>query len=470
VENGSRYDVATDFGVRQDGGDYAVAGNSEVRLSGPTEVVVDARQWVVQVLWTCWRRRNLLVRGVVAGLVVGTIVAFVMPKTYESTARVVPPDNSSASGVLSVLTTMGVPGGIQGIAPELLGVKSTGALIVGVLGSRTVQDRLIDSFDLKNVYGTRDIEAVRRKLGDRTSISENHKSGIITITVADRSPQRAAQLANAYVEQTNRLLAEINTSAAHRERVFIEGRLEVVKRELDDSAKSLSEFSSKNTTIDIEQQAKAMLQAVATVEGELIAAQSELRGLEQIYTDNNIRVRTAKERVDELRRQLENLTGKSAGPGGTPGDVETLFPSIRKLPLVGITFADLYRRAKISETVYETLTKQYELARVQEAKEVPTVRVMDVADIPQKKSSPKRLLIMISGGLLGFIVSTFWAVGYERWQDTDSDAPLKQFLREVSRDLKSSRAFVGASDTYNVWLSRIRRHLPKSDDMAPRAP
>ena len=164
-----------------------------------------------------------------------------------------------------------------------------------------------------------------------------------------------------------------------------------------------------------------MVEAAATLQGQLIAAQSEYEGLKQIYTDNNVRVRSVKARIDELQHQLEKLGGKgesAATISDQPGD--SMYPSIRKLPLLGVEYADLYRQTRIQETVLETLTKEYELAKVQEAKEIPTVKVLDVANIPDKKSSPHRLLIILLGTALIFSGTITWVFGNTIWGEIDS--------------------------------------------------
>src|SRR5207302_7692959 len=134
------------------------------------------------------------------------------------------------------------------VAGDLLGVKSSGSLFIGVLRSQTAQDRLVEQFDLRKVYGKRLVMDTRTKLDENTSISEDRKSGIITISVTDHSPQRAAALANAYVDQLNTLVSELSTSSAHRERVFLEERLKVAKRDLDEAVNGLAQLSSKNNT------------------------------------------------------------------------------------------------------------------------------------------------------------------------------------------------------------------------------
>jgi capsule polysaccharide export protein KpsE/RkpR len=257
-------------------------------------------------------------------------------------------------------------------------------------------------------------------------------------------------------------VAEVSTSSARRERIFIEDRLTSVKRELDRASQEFSQFASQNATIDITTQGKAMVEAAGRLQGELIAAQSELEGLEQMYTANNIRVRSLRARVDELRRQLDKLGGSGVAGNGVAGNavagngvagnktlaaaggassgtagLDNSFPSIRQLPLLGVRWADLYRQTKIEETVYELLTQQYELAKIEEAKEIPTVKILDAADVPEKKSTPPRTLIVLLGMLFAFTLSAGWVVGASLWDCIDPEEPRKALVLTVAATLRN---------------------------------
>jgi capsule polysaccharide export protein KpsE/RkpR len=299
------------------------------------------------------------------------------------------------------------------------------------------------------------------RLDQNTSISEDRKSGIITISVTDVNPQRAAALATEYVDQLNFLVAELSTSAAHRERVFLEDRLKVVKQELDDAANQLAEFSSKNNTIDIQQEGKAIVEAAANLAGQMIAAQSQLEGLRQIYTDSNPRVQSLNARVAELRKQLQKIAGttpeSSKGPGHAVEQVSEMpYPSIRNLPLLGVKYADHFRHAKIQETVYELLTGQYELAKVQEAKETPSIKVLDVAKIPDKKSFPPRIVVILLGTFLAVALSTIWVLGSAEWDDVAATDPRKVFAQEVAETVKARLHWGLASQNGNSGGSRTQ--------------
>jgi capsule polysaccharide export protein KpsE/RkpR len=328
---------------------------------------------------------------------------------------------------------------LGGLASEFLGLKSTSDLLVGVLDSRSVADSLIQKFNLQKVYGNRRMEDTRQALARQTGISVDRKSQIITITVTDKDPHRATVLAQAYVEELNRLITEVSTSSARRERIFLEGRLQAVNRDLEIAEKEFSQFSSKNAAIDIKEQGRAMVNAAAILQGQLIAARSELEGLRQIYADSNVRVRSMQARVAELEDQLKKVGGQ--GEGTTldgANENNSLYPSMRKLPLLGVPYADLYRRTKVQEAVFETLTQEYELARVQEAKEIPTVKVLDAPDVPDKKSFPPRTLIVLLGTTLAFVGGVMCVFGRTHWQAVDPNDPGKVLAQEIFASAKAT--------------------------------
>jgi len=272
-------------------------------------------------------------------------------------------------------------------------------------------------------------------------------------------------MAREYVAELNALMAQLSTSSARRERIFLEDRLRVVKQELDSASKDLAEYSSKNATLDVADEGKAIVAAAATLQGELIAAQSEVKGLEQIYTSNNVRVKSLHARINELERKLNELggsAGMSAGDAGDTGNArndnqEFLYPSLRQLPLLGQRYLELYRRAKIDEKIYELLTAQYEMARVQEAKEIPTVKVLDEANIPERKSGPPRAALTILFTLFFFLFGAVWVVGNRRWQQLDPYSPMKLTVSEILRDVRSTRFWGKSEDMFHHLRSRVRR-------------
>jgi len=263
-----------------------------------------------------WKERRVLSRVMVATALLASIVVLLIPNRYTSRTRVMPPDTSQ-NGVAMLAAVAGktVPG-LAGLATDFLGGKNNGALFVGLLKSRTVEDRLVDRFDLRKVYWDRYWEDARKDLKRRTDISEDRKSGIITIDVTDGDPNRAAELSTAYVEELDHLVAQVSTSSARQERLFIEQRLGAVRQDLNRAESNFSQFASKNTALDIKEQTKAMVTSAAQLQGQLMVAQSELEGLKQVYTSNNVRIRSAAARVAELQKQLKNLGGTDDAAAG----------------------------------------------------------------------------------------------------------------------------------------------------------
>lgn len=418
-----------------------------------------------------WEQRRLLLRASIFGLVMFTAVAFLIPKRFESSAVLMPPDDQSASGMMMAAALANrISGSMGGIAGDILGIKNSGDLFIGIIRSRTVQDDVIKKLDLMKVYGTNQWEPARRRLNENTMISEDRKSGMITITVSDRSPERAARIAGEYVTELDWVVTQLSTSSAHRERVFLEERLAQVRQDLEKAERDFSEFASRNGTIDIKEQGRAMVESAATVEGQLIAAQSELQGLKQIYSENNVRVRSVKARISELQNQLQQLGGKQEiAKDATNSGADELYPSIRKLPLLGVPYADLYRRTRVQEAVFESLTQQYELAKVAEAKEVPSVKVLDQPNVPEHKSYPPRLVIMILGLLFGFASAVVLVVARARWQAIAPDAPHRILVEEIFASVNVHMPWATPNGSrfqavaHKIWVRIAKSHSMKSN-------
>jgi len=429
------------------------------------------RARAIQHLRLLWEGRRLLLRAFVLGALFSLVIVLLIPVRYEATAQLMPPDGQAGNGAAMLAALAGRAGGLGGVAGDLLGVKNSGALFVGILSSRTVEDRLIEQFELRRIYRGSKMEDARRSLAAHTVVAEDRKSGIISITVTDHDPRRSAAMAQAYVNELNLLVEQVSTSAARRERIFLEERLQSVKHDLDAAAQKFSEFASKNTAIDIPAQSKAMVEAAATLQGQMIAAESELRGLEAMYTEQNVRVRSLRARVGELRAQLGKLGGDSSPivPPAAKSD-SSLYPAIRQLPLLGVTYADLFRQTKIQETVYELLTQQYELAKVEEAKEVPSVKVLDAAVVPTKKSFPPRLLFTAAGTTFALLAMCAWLFAKQKWQGIDPQDPGKQFAMEVAGTLRLEAGRLAPAGAFlRESLAGVRERFRRQSADEPQA-
>lgn len=385
-----------------------------------------------------WEHRRTLVIVFFISLLLGATLAFLLPKQYESTTRIMPPEQQGmGTAMLAALAGKAMPAAFSSLAGNMFGLKDSGALFVQLLQSGTVQGKIVDRFNLQKIYQTKYHQDAAKRLSHRTDITEDRKSGIIKIVVTDTSRERARDIAQAYVEGLDDLLIRVNTSAARREREFIERRLATIQGDLEKAQVALSDYSSKNATLDIKEQTRAMVDAGAKLQAQLIVARSEVDSLSQIYGEGNVRMRAASARVSELERELKKMSGSGPGEPDDPPERDRLYPPLRELPILAVRWADLYREVKIKETVYDLLTEEYEIARIDEVKSIPSVRVIDAPSWPEKKSFPPRLIIILVFTFLSLFGAATWIVLADRWQRLSTQDPRKQLVGGVWITLKA---------------------------------
>lgn len=386
-----------------------------------------------------WRNRRFLFASTLCGLILSTAIAFLITKQYTSTAQLMPPDPRTVSPETPAEMAAGaaIPSSLSGITSSLMGTRSPGSTFLGILGSRTVQDELINRFDLRREYHLKLYSDTRKKLAACTSVDEDKKTGNIEISVTDNDPVRARDLAQAYIESLDRMVSQLSTSSARNERIFLEGRLKELRQDLDSVSKQLGQFSSQNATLDVQTQGKTMLDSEARIEEDLISTQGQLRAMEAEYSQNNVRVRALQARASELQEQLRKLNGSSSETASSLRAGE-LYPSLRKLPLLGSEYTSLYRQVMLQEAIYETLSKEYEFAKLEEARQIPMVKVLDAPNIPDRKSFPPRLIIMILGTVFAFFAAAVWVFTGHWWTALGPDDPRKRLLSEIGGTVRAS--------------------------------
>jgi capsule polysaccharide export protein KpsE/RkpR len=267
---------------------------------------------------------------------------------------------------------------------------------------------------------------------------------VITIGVTDKTRERARDLAQGYLDELNNLVTKVNTSSAHREREFIEQRLNTVQAELQRAQSELSDFSSKNTAIDIREQTRATVEAGAKLEGQLIAGESELDSLRHIYGNQNVRVRAAEARNAILQRELQRANGQSLTDlDGKDTDASHPYPALRQLPQLGVRWANLYRNVRIHETVFDLLSQEYETARIEEVKSIPTVSVIDVPGFPERKSGPHRTLIVLTSTLLSVIMTAVFLLAKRSWLEMNHEDARRVLAIRMGKTIR--RCWSGSS-------------------------
>lgn len=322
--------------------------------------------------------------------------------------------------------------GLGGAVGDLLGMQTPGELFVAALTSERVENQMIDRFNLLSVYKKKRYVSARKKLESRTNISLDRKSGVITISVSDADANRSAALANGYADELERVMLAVNASAAAKQRLYLQDQIKQAKEQLDDASNQVSRYASENKTIDLDEEGKALVGAYAALQGQLIAAQSDLKGLQEIYADRDVHITQAKARISELQRQLTTLSGSNGQKKEASHTGQ--FPSIGQLPILGVTYLDLFRTAKIREAVFQALTQQYEFVRLQEESETTAVQVLSPAAAPEQEKYPVRVFVAVLGPFLFLFGAIVYLLSVAAWNELSVDDPKRHFvsrLREV---------------------------------------
>ncbi len=391
-----------------------------------------------------WARRKFIGAMGLSGALLLLAVALLTSNRYTATAYVLPPDANPMNGLQLMLGARSgsLGGSAAGQLSDVLGGKSQGQLYVRQMTSRPVEDQLIQKFDLKNVYGTKLQGQTRKALESHVLIDEDHKTGVISVAVTDTDPKRAAAMANAVPDELGRLLADISSTAGRREREYFEGQLVIAREDLDKNSRALSEFSKKNSALEIPAQGTAIVTSLGTIEGQLIAAQSELRELQQVYTDNHERVKQAKAKIAELQRQFDNISGKSdvnAKTGQNPAQGDLV--SMSRVADLSTQYMSLVRKVKTSEALVETLSQQYAISKLQETRHIPEVQVFDPAVPPEKKSGPHRLIMTFAGGVVFVLLGCAIILVGDWWSHLEEENELKLAFAPILSRAKQSAPF-----------------------------
>jgi uncharacterized protein involved in exopolysaccharide biosynthesis len=348
------------------------------------------------------KRRRLIAGFTLATVILSTIAVLLLPSIYTAAAMILPTEDDKGA-------MLGQLGGLAGIAGTSLGGPTKADLYVTMLRSETVKDPLIDRFKLMEVYKAKLRLDVYRALDKNVIVTTGKKDGVITIAVNDKNPQRSADMANAYVEELGRQAVRLNMTSAGKNRGYLEERLAAARADLAKAEDSLKTFQSKNKAVSVSDQAKATIEGVAQLRAQLAAQEVQLATLQRQFTESSQKVKTARATVDSLRAQI----GKLEGTGGRSSSI----PSVGSMPQLGQEYMRLMRDFKIQETLVELLTKQYEVTKLSEVKDVSPFQVLQVAKVPEKKSKPHRSLIVILAVITAIVCSVYIAFVCEHLEE-----------------------------------------------------
>ena len=287
-------------------------------------------------------------------------------------------------------------------------------LYVGVLQSRTVAFALIERFNLKDLYKTESMSDIYSNLQSVSTFNVDRKSQSLSISVENEDPELAAKMANYYIEMIDEMNRKVNITEGHRKRIFIEERLEKVKKDLKDAEDALQEFQEKYKVVSIEQQVEIAIKGAAELKTEIILAETELEVLKQFGTERQNEAILLMSKIQELEKQLAKIEIGDEVPSQSTETSDnakkansSFYIPFDEIPALGIQLARLIREAKIQEKVFELMTTHYEMAKVEEAKNINTIQVLDEAIPPDSRTRPKRKRMVILSVSVSFLFSIF---------------------------------------------------------------
>jgi tyrosine-protein kinase Etk/Wzc len=345
--------------------------------------------------------RRVLLKFALAPAVVTAITVLLMKPTYTAQASFLPP-NSMSNGSSALLGQLGALGAAGGALSSL---KDPTLLYVGMLNSHTVADDMIRQFDLAKVYETKKLSQTEKAL-ERHSEFLSGKDTIITVSVEDHDPKRAADMANAYLAALHGLDDRIALTEAGQRRLFFEQQLEKQKNRLADAEVELMRSQNQTGLIQPAGQARLQLETIAQTQAEIASREIELAAMNQAATEQNPDVVRIRSEIVGLKSQLKKLENSSGQ--GRPGDVQVPTSEVPELTLI---YVRKEREMKYQQALYELLLRQYEAAKLEESRSAPLMQVVDFAVVPDTKSGPRRVLYTLLAAVLGGLLGLFWVIG-----------------------------------------------------------
>jgi tyrosine-protein kinase Etk/Wzc len=353
------------------------------------------------------RHRNFILRFVAAAAIIAVATAFLLPVRYEAKVVLLPPAQNSSLGsaLMGQLGSLGALGSLASLAGGGgLGLKNPADMYVSLITSRTVEDAMINRFGLMQEYREKNMSDARKELERRTTAVAGAKDGLIRLSMEDRDPKRAADLANGYIEEFRRLSASLAITEAQRRRLFFEQQVQEAKDKLAAAEEAMAKTQQTTGVLQIDSQARALIEAAAVLRAQVVAKEVQIEGMKSFATDENPNLILAKQELAALQTQLTRVAGSDSDTGS---DINL---SKGRVTQAGMEYLRRFRDLKYQETVFELLAKEFEVAKLDEAREGSIIQVVDSAVPPDRKSSPHRGLIIAGVTILAFFGTVFWVV------------------------------------------------------------
>jgi uncharacterized protein involved in exopolysaccharide biosynthesis len=348
-------------------------------------------------------RKRIVLRVTVVFAVLAIIISLILPARYAATVTLLPPQESGSMGA-ALASQLGNLGGVAALAGGSLGIKNPNDRYVAMLQSRTVEDAMVRHFGLMQEYHAKLLSDARKDFENHSTVDGSGKDGLIHISVEDHDARRASELANGYVDQFRDLSQHLAISEASQRRLFFQQELEQAKNNLATAEEALEQTELKTGVIQPDSQERALIESAASLRAQITAREVQIQGMQTYATGENAGLIQAQQELAGLRAQLAKLGGSEDTSSN-----EFMIPK-GLVPQAGMEYVRRLRDVKYYETIFDILARQFEVAKLDEAKEGALIQVVDPAMTPDRRSFPKRSLIVIGATFAGLFLGIFIAL------------------------------------------------------------
>ena len=394
-----------------------------------TQAAASQEVHLLDLLIVLSKRRKLIVLFTVSVAILTAITVLLLPSEYTAETLVLPPgQNSSMSSAL--LGQLSGSSALASAAGASLGIKNPGDMYVSLFRSRTVEDAMIQRFGLMARYRTKKITDARKAFEGHSKVTLGTKDGLITIRVEDRDPNMAAEIANGYVDEFRKLSANLAITEASQRRMFFEQQLKEANESLTNAEDAMKRTQQSTGVLQVDSQARSLIESAAVLRGQIVAQEVQLQGMRSYATEDNPQVVTAEQQLAALKGQLAKLSGSDVNSSS-----EIIVPK-GNIPQAGMEYLRKLRDMRYYETIEQLIAKQFEMAKLDEARQGAIVQVADVAVPPDKRSFPKRALTVILATFLAFFLASGWVILAERLRMMESNPEERQRIDALRATLR----------------------------------
>ncbi|WP_263351551.1 GumC family protein [Acidicapsa acidisoli] len=404
--------------------------NEEVREAQTLGKSPEALQ-LLDVLIILARRRRFIAGFTLGAVILTVIFVMVVPSKFTALTVLLPPaQNSSMSSALLGQLGGGGASALASVAGAGLGIKNPSDMYIALFRSRTIEDAMIGRFGLMERYHAKKLSQARAALEGHSTVILGAKDGLIRVTFSDRDPKMAAEFANGYVDEFRKLSATLAITEASQRRTFFQQQLLEANENLAKAEEAMKHTEQSTGVLQIDSQSRSLIESAANLRAQVVAKEVQLQGMRSYATEDNPDVVLAQQQLAALKSQLAQLAGTGQGD-----NTDLIMPK-GKIPEAGMEYIRSLRDLRYYETISELIGKQFEIAKLDEARQGSIIQVVDLAIPPDNRSFPKRTITVAAVAVLSFFMACAWCVFFNGIREKNQDPGSRERMEALRAALR----------------------------------